>query len=95
MIATVIASTTSGSTYVLSFDALGVRWVRVPHDSLADASIGQLEKYPRVVPGERLLLGALRSTPVKEVAFLPADPRPAPFPQAWDAPGAIGETVST
>jgi hypothetical protein len=83
MRATIIARTTSGSTYVMSFDNLGVRWVRVPHDSLMHVSTGQLEIVPRVVPGERLMLGALRSTPVKEVAFLGTGPTPSDNPEAW------------
>jgi hypothetical protein len=73
MVGTVIATTASGSSYVLSIDLGGVRWFRVPAPgSMARAATGWQEFLPRVVPGERLLLGTLRSTPVVSVAFLPS-----------------------
>ncbi len=78
MVGTVIATTESGSSYVLWLDGTGVRWFRVPTaDSLRSAAGGWQEIIPRVVPGERLLLGELRSTPVVSVAFLP-EAAPAP-----------------
>lgn len=72
MVATIMATTASGSTYVISLDAGGVRWYRVPSGgSMAAAAVGWQASPPRVVPGERLLLGPFRSTPVRRVAFLP------------------------
>jgi hypothetical protein len=70
---TIIATTRSGSAYVLILELDGVRWVRIPaRDRFHLASSGWLPSVPRIVPGERLFLGVLRSTPVDEVAFLPA-----------------------
>ena len=69
---TIIATTQSGSAYVLTVEADGVRWLRIPaRGRLRSASTGWLPLLPRVVPGERMLLGVLRTTPVDEVAFLP------------------------
>ena len=70
---TIIATTQSGSAYVLTLEAEGVRWLRIPaRGRLRSASTGWLPFIPRVVPGERMLLGVLRTTPVDEVAFLPS-----------------------
>ena len=70
---TIIATTQSGSSYVLTLEAEGVRWLRIPaRGRLRNASSGWLPFFPRVVPGERMLLGVLRTTPVDEVAFLPS-----------------------
>ncbi len=72
MLSTVIARTRSGSCYILRLEPPGVRWYRVPQDgSVARAATGWQAGCPRVVPGERLLLGNLRTTPVMEVAFVP------------------------
>jgi hypothetical protein len=69
---TIIATTQSGSAYVLTLEAEGVRWLRIPaRGRLRSASTGWLPFIPRVVPGERMVLGVLRTTPVDEVAFLP------------------------
>jgi hypothetical protein len=69
---TLVASTEAGSTYVLLMSDIGVRWVRIPAvGSLRGATTGWQAHIPRVVPGERLLLDTLRSTPVVDVAFLP------------------------
>ena len=69
---TIIARTRSGSAYVLTLADGGVWWLRVPpRGRLEMASSGWLPAVPRVVPGQRLLLGVLRTTPVEEVAFLP------------------------
>lgn len=75
MASTVIARTRSGSCYVLALASSGVRWYRVPGTgSLVQAATGSEPFCPRVVPGERLLLGGLRSTPITEVAFIPDYP---------------------
>ena len=70
----VLARTASGSTYVLSVGADGVHWCRLPaHDRGAPwTASGWEESMPRVVPGERLLIGNLRTTPVTPVSVLPA-----------------------
>ena len=70
---TLVASTEAGSTYVLSVGESGVRWMRIPgRGALHGATTGWQPHLPAVIPGQRLMLGALRSTPVVEVAFLPA-----------------------
>ena len=72
MAATIMATTASGSTYVISMETDGVRWFRVPGSgSLSSAAAGWQATLPRVVPGERLLLGPFQSTPVRDVAFIP------------------------
>ena len=74
---TIIARTQSGSAYILTLELGGVRWVRIPaRGRMHLASSGWIPVVPRVVPGERLFLGVLRTTPISEVAFLPppADP---------------------
>jgi hypothetical protein len=71
----VLARTASGSTYVLSIGQDGVHWRRLPaarpHGAAWGAS-GWEAEVPRIVPGERMLLGNLRSTPVTTVEILPA-----------------------
>jgi hypothetical protein len=89
MVATIMASTASGSTYLMSIEAGGVRWFRVPPSgSLATAAAGWQASLPRVVPGERLLLGPLLSTPVVEVAVLPGPPVALPEWSMDDSPSA-------
>ncbi len=71
----VLAKTTSGSTYVLSIGADGVQWRRLARDgagSSAWGATGWERTIPRMVPGERLLVGNLRSTPITSVEILPA-----------------------
>ena len=69
----IVARTASGSTYVLSATSLGVQWYRVPSESRAPAwtASGWEAEMPRIVPGERLLIGDLLSTPVRSVSVLP------------------------
>jgi hypothetical protein len=70
---TIIARTQSGSAYILMLANKGVWWLRVPpRGRMHLASSGWLPIIPRVVPGQRLFLGVLRTTPVDEVAFLPS-----------------------
>ena len=72
---TLVVTTQAQSTYVLFISDVGVRWVRIPGRGLAaGAKAGYQRHIPRLVPGERLLLEGLQSTPVVEVAFLPAEP---------------------
>lgn len=81
MTATIMATTASGATYVISIEPDGVRWFRVPPNaSLAAAAAGWQASLPRVVPGERLLLGPFQSTPILDVAFLPG---PATGTPGW------------
>jgi hypothetical protein len=69
---TIFATTASGATYVLAIEERGVRWFRTPGPgSSVGAAAGWQEQVPRVIPGERLLLGDLRSTPVSRVEFVP------------------------
>jgi hypothetical protein len=77
---TIIARTQSGSAYVLTLEGEGgVQWLRVPASGrMRLASSGWLPVVPRVVPGERLFLGVLRTTPIEEVAFLPDPLAPVP-----------------
>ena len=69
-----IVTTESGTGYILSISDSGVRWRRVP--GLESGPIGAVDGWepvvPRIVPGERLLIGNLRTTPVVRVAVLPA-----------------------
>jgi hypothetical protein len=71
MTATVIATTRSGSRYVVLIQAHGVTWVRLPAAARAEPMVGWLASPPRIVHGERLMLGHLQSTPVTRVSFLP------------------------
>jgi hypothetical protein len=70
----VLARTASGSTYVLSIAPDGVHWRRLPADrgSITWSASGWEAEVPRIVPGERLLIGNLRTTPVTSVSILPA-----------------------
>lgn len=70
----VLARTASGSTYVLSISSDGVHWCRLParRNGKPWSAAGWEADVPRVVPGERLLLGNLRTTPVTTVSILPA-----------------------
>jgi hypothetical protein len=69
----VIVRTQSGSTYVLSVGDPGVHWCRIPSASRASAwrASGWEDAMPRIVPGERLFIGDLLTTPVTDVAILP------------------------
>lgn len=69
----VLARTTSGSTYVLSVTPGGVQWCRLPAERarLPWTASGWEQSMPRIVPGERLLIGDLRTTPVTTVSVLP------------------------
>ncbi len=69
----VIVTTASGTGYVLSVSDGGVSWRRVPGlESDGLGSVGGWEPaVPRIVPGERLLIGNLRTTPVVRVAVIP------------------------
>lgn len=82
MTATVIATTRSGSRYVVLIQANGATWVRLPAAVRAEPMVGWLSSPPRIVHGERLMLGHLQSTPVTRVSFLPG---PDPLP-GWMAP---------
>lgn len=70
----VLARTASGSTYVLSIGNDGVHWRRMPADRSGPAwsASGWEAAVPRIVPGERLLIGNLRTTPITAVTILPA-----------------------
>jgi hypothetical protein len=73
----VLARTASGSTYVLAIGSDGVHWCRLPADRSDRPGIGWSASgfeaaVPRIVPGERLLIGNLRTTPVTTVSILPA-----------------------
>ena len=76
----VLARTASGSTYVLAIGNDGVHWCRLPADpagpadrrGIAWSASGFESVVPRIVPGERLLIGNLRTTPVTTVSILPA-----------------------
>ena len=77
MRATVIATTRSGSRYVLHIGDDGVQWTRLPAAARADPMVGWLPSPPRIVQGQRLMLGSLQSTPVSRVSFIPG-PEPSP-----------------
>ena len=70
----VLARTASGSTYVISTGQDGVHWRRLPADGpgLSWSASGWEATLPRIVPGERILIGNLRTTPVTTVSILPA-----------------------
>ena len=71
----VLARTASGSTYVLAVGQDGVHWCRLPADGgrgMARSASGWEAALPRIVPGERILIGNLRTTPVTTVSILPA-----------------------
>jgi hypothetical protein len=70
----ILARTASGSTYVLSTTAHGVHWCRIPGERRTPAwtASGWEAQVPRIVPGERLFIGDLLTTPVTSVSILPA-----------------------
>lgn len=70
----VIVRTASGSTYVLSISEPGVHWCRLPASTgrLSWTASGWEELVPRIVPGERLLIGNLRTSPITGIEVLPA-----------------------
>ena len=70
----VIVKTASGSTYVLSVSDPGVHWCRLPAADrrLSWTASGWEEDMPRIVTGERLRIGDLQTSPVVDVAVLPA-----------------------
>jgi len=70
----VIVRTASGSTYVLSISEPGVHWCRLPglKHGMSWTASGWEEAMPRIVQGERLLIGDLRTTPVTRIEVLPA-----------------------
>jgi hypothetical protein len=70
----VLARTRSGSTYVLSLTPAGVHWCRLPAERARTpwTASGWEASLPRIVPGERLLIGNLMSTPITTVTVLPA-----------------------
>jgi hypothetical protein len=74
MNAVVLVRTASGSTYVFAASEPGVHWYRLPtaRERVSRTVSGWEEAIPRIVPGERLLIGNLRSTPVTRVEVLPA-----------------------
>lgn len=77
MRATVIATTRSGSRYVILIDDGGVQWTRLAASVRADPMVGWLPSPPRIVQGQRLMLGSLQSTPVTRVSFLPGPVPPS------------------
>jgi hypothetical protein len=88
---TVIATTRSGSRYVIVIGDEGVHWTRLPAAARADPMVGWLPSPPRIVQGQRLMLGHLQSTPVTRVSFLPGpEPRSgmAPSGRSGDPPEA-------
>jgi hypothetical protein len=70
----VLARTASGSTYVLAIGPDGVNWCRLPsqRQQLQWTASGWEQQVPRIVHGERPLIGSLRTTPVTSVTILPA-----------------------
>jgi hypothetical protein len=74
---TVIATTRSGSRYVILVEEDGARWVRLPASHRSQPMVGWLGHPPKVVSGERMMLGDVRSTPVVRVAFLPGPEPPS------------------
>ena len=69
----VLARTASGSTYVLSIGQDGVHWCRLSAGGrgVTGNASGWEASLPRIVPGERLLIGNLRTTPITTVTILP------------------------
>lgn len=71
----VIVNTASGSTYVLSVSDPGVHWCRLPsadRTRMTWTASGWEDVMPRIVPGERLYIGNLRTSPITDVTVLPA-----------------------
>jgi len=87
---TVIATTQSGSRYVILVEEHGVRWIRLPSAARSRPMVGWLSSPPRVVSGERLMLGDVRSTPVQRVAFLPGPEPPPDLSLRTDLPALEG-----
>lgn len=97
MTSTVVATTRSGSRYVILVEDDGARWIRLPASARSHPLVGWLREPPRVVSGERLMLGDVRSTPVVRVAFLPGPEAPgadrtniAPAEQPWSFRSLLG-----
>jgi hypothetical protein len=69
----VIVKTASGSTYVLSVSEPGVHWCRLPamDRPMPWTASGWEDAMPRIVPGERLFIGNLQTSPITDVAVLP------------------------
>lgn len=69
----VIVRTESGSTYVLAISEPGVHWCRLPATGAGRnrTASGWEEIRPRIVLGERLLIGNLRTTPITGIEVLP------------------------
>jgi hypothetical protein len=70
----VIVKTKSGSTYVLSISDPGVHWCRLPATDrrLPWTASGWQDDMPRLVAGERLRIGDLQTSPIVDIAVLPA-----------------------
>ena len=70
----VIVRTASGSTYVLSISDPGFHWCRLPAPKrgMEWTASGWDDVLPRIVQGERLLLGNFRTSPVTRIEVLPA-----------------------
>ena len=60
-----VATTRSGSRYVVLLQADGVTWIRLPA-ARTEPMVGWLASPPRIVHGERLVLGHLQSPPSLE-----------------------------
>ena len=90
MTSTVIATTRSGSRYVFLIEGDGVRWIRLPASARSQPMVGWLNRPPRVVSGERLMLGDIQSTPVAHVSFLPGPEPPSDRSLGADALGLEG-----
>ncbi len=89
MTSTVIATTRSGSRYVILVEEDGARWVRLPASNRSTPMVGWLSHPPKVVAGERMMLGDVRSTPVVRVAFLPGPEPPFAPPLRTDLSRAV------
>ena len=90
MTSTVIATTRSGSRYVILVEENGARWIRLPSSPRSQPMVGWLSSPPRVVSGERLMLGDVQSTPVVRVSFLPGLEPPDNRSLTADLPGLEG-----
>lgn len=69
----VLVNTASGSAYLLAEADGGVHWRRLPGNrpGRIGSQAGWQDRMPSIVPGERLFLGNLRTTPVTRVSILP------------------------
>lgn len=69
----VLVNTASGSAYLLAEADGGVHWRRIPGNrpGRIGSQAGWQDRMPSIVPGERLFLGNLRTTPVTRVSILP------------------------